>query len=151
MTDSRGLGEPRGAGALAVSERHEVPIREEEDVIIARRKAQAMAQGLRFDAFATAAVTTATSELARNIFRHAGSGKVVLESVRDGARIGLRLEFSDQGPGIADVPRVLAGGYSTAGSLGLGVSGSRRLVDSFTLDSRPGGGTRVTVVKWKRF
>lgn len=136
---------------IQVLGRHEVIVKVEDDVITARRRAQALAQAARFDAFATAAVTTATSELARNVFRHGGGGLVVLEELRDGERLGLRLEFCDKGPGIVDVPRALAGGYSTAGSLGLGLSGSRRLVDSFVIESKPGQGTRVTVVKWKRF
>ena len=101
-------------------------------------------------------------KLARNILVHAGKGLARIEEVSEGAgarywkgspeqRVGIRILFEDSGPGIADVARVLAGGFSTARSMGLGVSGSRRLVDDFTLESAPGEGTRVTILKWKRF
>ena len=131
--------------------RHEMKVETEDDIILVRRRARELAEARRFDTFATAAVTTATSELARNIVVHAGKGVAILEEVSDGHRTGVRLTFTDEGPGIADVQRVLQGGYSTARSMGLGLSGSRRLVDAFELDSAPGKGTTITVVKWKRF
>lgn len=135
-----------------VSQR-EVPINCEDDVITARRAAQALAQRLGFDSFATAAVTTATSELSRNIYRHAGRGVVRLYEIQGDGRDGVRIEFTDAGPGIRDMRRALQGGYSTAGSLGLGLSGSQRLVDSFDIESNPDApsGTRIVVVKWRRF
>jgi serine/threonine-protein kinase RsbT len=105
----------------------------------------------KFDTFATAAITTATSELARNVVAHAGGGSARIEEVSDGVRVGIRIVFEDAGPGIADVPRVLQGGFSTARSMGLGVSGSKRLVDDFALESTLGKGTTVTIAKWKRF
>lgn len=123
----------------------------EDDIILARRRVRELAEARKFDAFATAAITTATSELARNIVAHAGKGVASIEEVSDGTRIGIRLTFSDSGPGIPDVDRVLAGGYSTARSMGLGLSGSRRLVDAFDLKTTVGKGTTITVVKWKRF
>ena len=94
-------------------------------------------------------MTTATSELTRNAWTHGGGGTAIIEEVVDGDRIGIRVEFRDDGPGIEDVPRVLKGGYSTRRSLGLGLSGSRRLVDDFAIESRAGGGTRVVIAKWK--
>lgn len=136
---------------IDVLARHEVEVRSEEDVIVARRRVQSAAQARGFDPFATAAITTATSELARNMFRHAGGGVMVLEEVARAERVGLRLQFRDEGPGIADVARVLHGGYSTAGSLGLGISGSRRLVDEFVIAQNHPQGTQVTILKWKRF
>ncbi len=126
-------------------------IRGEADIAIVRRRVREVAQELGFDAFATAAITTAASELARNVWTHAHGGESTVERVQDGARRGVKLEFRDRGPGIADVPRVLAGGYSTARSLGLGLSGSRRLVDEFHLETAPGRGTLVRVIKWSRF
>lgn len=131
--------------------RQEMKVETEDDIILVRRRVRELAEQRRFDAFATAAVTTATSELARNIIVHAGKGVATLEEVSDGNRTGIRLTFRDEGPGIADVQRVLQGGFSTARSMGLGLSGSRRLVDAFELDSTPGKGTTITVVKWKRF
>ena len=123
----------------------------EDDVVLVRRAARELAHARGFDAFATAAVTTAASELARNVWTHAQMGVATLEEVTDGIRTGVRLVFSDKGPGIANVDRVLAGGYSTARSLGLGVSGTRRLVDEFDLQTVPGQGTTVTITKWTRF
>jgi serine/threonine-protein kinase RsbT len=122
----------------------------EDDVVLVRRKVRALAIEGGFDAFATAAVTTAASELARNVFAHARSGVAILEAVRENGRVGLLLEFRDQGPGIADLERALAGGYSTARSLGLGLSGSRRLVDEFRVETEVGRGTIVRVAKWAR-
>lgn len=129
---------------------HEMSIESEDDVSLVRRKARELAEQNGFDPFATAAVTTATSELARNVWVHAGRGSAILKVVRQGDRLGLHLVFRDQGPGIADVDRVLAGGYSTIRSLGLGLSGSRRLVDEFQVDTVVGRGTVVTITKWKR-
>jgi serine/threonine-protein kinase RsbT len=126
-------------------------IRSEDDVVLVRRAARDLAHQRGFDAFATAAVTTAASELARNVWTHAAGGSAVIEELMDGSRGGVRMRFEDQGPGIADLPRALAGGNSTAKSLGLGLAGSRRLVDSFDIDSVVGRGTVVTVVKWARF
>lgn len=123
----------------------------EEDVLVVRKRVREIAEQRKFDTFAIAAITTATSELARNILVHGKGGRVVVEEISDGVRIGIRLAFIDEGPGISDIDRVLAGGYSTARSMGLGLSGSKRLVDEFSLDSKVGQGTRVTVAKWKRF
>ena len=82
---------------------------------------------------------------------HARRGTATIEHLSDGSRFGIRLVFRDEGPGIPDVPRVLAGGFSTARSMGLGLSGSKRLVDEFTLETEVGRGTVVTVTKWKPF
>ena len=95
--------------------------------------------------------TTGASELARNAWVHGGGGEARVEEVADGLRRGVRLTFRDRGPGIADIERVLAGGFSTIRSLGLGLSGTRRLVDEFEIDSSPGRGTVVVVTKWTRF
>jgi serine/threonine-protein kinase RsbT len=123
----------------------------EDDVITVRRCVRELAQKRGFDAFATAAITTATSELTRNVVVHAGSGQVQIEELHDGHRAGLRLVFSDRGPGIPDLPRAMSGGASTARSLGLGLSGSKRLVDEFDIQTEVGKGTKVTVIKWTRF
>ena len=130
---------------------HTMPLRRESDIVEVRRKARAVAVARGFDGFAAAAVTTATSELARNVWVHGGGGEARIEELTDGHRFGIRILFSDSGPGIADVERVLVGGYSTARSLGLGLSGTKRLVDQFELDTVVGKGTRVTITKWKRF
>ena len=129
----------------------EMAIAREPDVIDVRRKVRQLAQERGFDTFATAALTTGASELARNVWVHGGGGDAVVEEVADGSRKGIRLTFRDHGPGIADMSRVLAGGFSTIRSLGLGLSGTRRLVDEFAIDSAPGRGTVVVVTKWTRF
>ncbi|HTJ47210.1 MAG TPA: ATP-binding protein [Kofleriaceae bacterium] len=131
--------------------RHELAIEREDDVVIVRRKVRTLAHDRGLDSFATAGITTAASELARNVFAHARRGSAAIEELTDGPRNGLRLTFRDDGPGIADLERALAGGYSTARSLGLGLSGSRRLVDEFQIESVVGRGTVVVVTKWTRF
>jgi serine/threonine-protein kinase RsbT len=136
---------------IQVAATHLMPIDCEDDIIIVRRRVRDIAEVRKFDSFATAAITTATSELARNALVHGGKGIASIEEVTDGLRLGIRIAFEDHGPGIPDIPRVLAGGYTTARSMGLGLSGSKRLVDEFELVSTPGVGTKVTVTKWKRF
>ena len=128
-----------------------LPIGSEADAAAVRRRVAALAQELGFDAFAVAAVTTAASELARNVWVHAHGGYAEVESLTEGGRRGLRLVFVDQGPGITDLERALRGGWSTGRSLGLGLSGSRRLVDEFHIESSVGHGTRIEVCKWGRF
>lgn len=137
--------------AIEVLTRTEMRIDAEGDIVLVRRRVRGLAQDRKFDTFAVAAITTATSELTRNVWVHARRGVAIIEEIVDGARVGLRVQFRDEGPGIADVARVLAGGYSTTRTMGLGVSGSRRLVDEFSLESTPGQGTVVTFVKWKPF
>lgn len=129
----------------------ELPLITENDVVTVRRRAQTIAHERGLGTFAIAAITTAASELARNVLNHGKGGDAIIEAVASGARNGVRMVFRDRGPGIADVPRALAGGYSTAKSLGLGLSGSKRLVDEFAIDTAPGKGTVVTVIKWARF
>lgn len=129
-----------------------MPIRSEDDIVLVRRRVRAIAGDQKLDSFATAAVTTATSELTRNAWVHGRGGDAVIEQIRgEDGRIGMRVAFRDRGPGIADVERVLRGGYSTARSMGLGLSGSRRLVDELVIESQVGHGTTVTFVKWKPF
>jgi serine/threonine-protein kinase RsbT len=136
---------------ITVQSRQEMKVESEDDVVLVRRFVRGKAEARGFDMFATAAITTATSELTRNIVNHAGKGSAVVEEVLDGERIGVRVTFRDQGPGIADLERVLGGGYSTARSMGLGLSGSRRLVDRFEIESTIGAGTQIQIVKWKPF
>lgn len=136
--------------AYEIVARWEMPIATEDDIILVRRKARALAQEKGFDGFAAAALTTAASELARNVWVHGGGGAATIEVLGGDDRTGIRLTFVDQGPGIGDLDRVLAGGYSTARSLGLGLSGTRRLVDDFVIESASGAGTRVEITKWTR-
>ena len=130
---------------------HVLRLDREDDIVVVRRRVRDIAELRKFDSFATAAITTATSELARNVIVHGGTGTATIDEVSDGSRVGIRVLFEDRGPGIGDLDRVMRGGYSTATSMGLGLSGSKRLVDEFSIDTAPGAGTRVTVLKWKRF
>lgn len=123
----------------------------EDDIIAVRRFVRDFVEARKFDSFATAAITTAASELARNALVHGGKGVAEITEVTDGYRVGIRLVFEDKGPGIADLPRAMAGGNSTIRSMGLGLSGSKRLVDEFELETKVGAGTKVTVTKWKRY
>jgi serine/threonine-protein kinase RsbT len=129
----------------------ELPIVTEDDLVAVRRRIRELAHRNGLDSFATVAITTAVSELARNVLVHAKRGTAMIEEVENNTRKGIRIAFRDQGPGISDIDRVLIGGFSTAKSLGLGLSGSKRLVDDFQIDSRVGQGTVVTVTKWARF
>ena len=126
----------------------EIKIETEDDIVIVRQRVRTLAQEKHFDSFAVAALTTAASELGRNIWAHAGSGIARIEILTHEEKEGIKITFEDHGPGISDIPRVLAGGYSTGKSLGLGLSGTTRLVDDFQIDSQPGKGTTVTVTKW---
>ncbi len=126
-----------------------IEIRNEDDVVLARRKVRQLAQSRRFDVFGVAAVTTATSELARNTLVHGGGGTVIVAELSDGTRYGLALTFEDHGPGIRDIERVMAGGYSSTKTLGLGLSGSRRLVDRFEIRSEVEKGTTIRIEKWQ--
>lgn len=93
---------------------------------------------------------TAASELGRNVLVHGHGGTMTIDELLRDGRSGLQLSFQDQGPGIADVERALSDGFSTAGSMGLGLGGARRLVNEFSLTSQPGQGTTVKVIQWKR-
>jgi serine/threonine-protein kinase RsbT len=128
----------------------EIRIDKENDIVEVRTRVRELAKENRFDQFAVAALTTAASELSRNVWVHARRGIARIRVLKDGRRTGIELEFEDQGPGIADLKRALAGGFSTARSLGLGLSGTKRLVDEFNIDTEPGRGTKVVIRKWTK-
>jgi serine/threonine-protein kinase RsbT len=94
-------------------------------------------------------IVTAASELARNTLQHGGGGSMTIEIAENGAYQGLRLTFEDKGPGIADVNQAMKDGFTTGGGMGLGLSGSKRLMSQFEIESNLGEGTRVTVTRWK--
>lgn len=124
-------------------------VRSPNDIVVVRQtvRAWAVAQGLSL--VDQTKIVTAASELARNTLEYGGGGTARLEALQEGIRRGLRLTFEDRGPGIADVGLALTDGYTTGNGMGLGLSGSRRLVNEFDLWSMPGEGTRVTVTRWK--
>jgi serine/threonine-protein kinase RsbT len=123
----------------------ELPVRQEEDVVRVRQVVRQWAVELGFSLVEQTKIVTASSELARNTVIHGGGGDVQLEAHRDGGRRGLRLIFTDNGPGIADTTLALKDGYTTGSGLGLGLGGARRLMDEFSITSAPGQGTRISV------
>ena len=126
-----------------------MPVRSAQDIVLVQQtvRAWAVAQGLGL--VDQTKIVTAASELARNTVDYGGGGTVRLEALQEGTRKGLRLTFEDQGPGIPDPALALTDGYTTGSGMGLGLSGSKRLVNDFDLWSEPGKGTRVTVTRWK--
>jgi serine/threonine-protein kinase RsbT len=135
--------------AMPVLKHETLPARSENDVVLVRQAVRKWAGELGFSLVDLTKIVTAASELARNTLIHGGGGTVRLESLAEGTRKGLRLTFEDQGQGIPDIDLALRDGYTTGGGLGLGLSGSKRLMSDFQIVSRVGEGTRVTVTKWK--
>ena len=118
-------------------------------IVIVRQAVRQRAIDLGFSLVDQTKIVTAASELARNAIQHGGGGRATIESVTDGARRGLRLTVEDDGPGIRDIEAAMRDGFSTAGGLGLGLSGSKRLTNEFSIASTPGKGTRVIITRWK--
>ena len=129
---------------------HVVAIANDADVVAVRQAVRALAAQAALSLVDQTKVITAASELARNTLVYGGGGTAELAVVRNGARSGVRAVFVDHGPGIANVELALTDGWTSGTGLGLGLSGSRRLVDMFDLDTEVGSGTRVVIVKWGR-
>jgi serine/threonine-protein kinase RsbT len=134
---------------LIVEKDEAVPVRVGDDVVRARQAVRALATAAGFSLVDQTKIITAASEIARNTVDYGGGGDLRLELLRDGGRRGVRLTFTDQGPGIADVEQALKDGYTSGGGLGLGLGGARRLVGEFAINSSPGRGTKVTLTRWK--
>jgi len=122
----------------------------DQDVVRVRQLVRTVAVEVRLSLVDQTKVVTAASELARNTLVYGGGGTVEVTRVENGRRAGIRIVFVDQGPGIADVNLALTDGYTTGNGLGLGLSGARRLVDEFDIDTHVGKGTSITVTKWCR-
>jgi serine/threonine-protein kinase RsbT len=127
-----------------------VAIRTDADVVTARQQARAMGAELGFSSTDLTLLATAISEVARNITAYAGEGEVALRVLNSGSRQGIEVVASDDGPGIVDVELAMQDGYTTGNGLGLGLPGTRRLVDEFDLRTEPGTGTTIRLVKWTR-
>jgi serine/threonine-protein kinase RsbT len=119
------------------------------DVVLVRQAVRQWAVELRFSLVDQTKIVTAASELARNTLDYGGGGMVKLEALHEGIRRGLRLTFEDSGPGIPDLDLALKDGFTTGGGLGMGLSGTKRLVNEFNIVSEVGKGTCVTITKWK--
>jgi serine/threonine-protein kinase RsbT len=126
-----------------------MPLRNEQDIVISRQMVRKLAQELKFSLVDQTKMVTAASELSRNTVVYGGGGEMRWDIVSEGLRNGLRLAFEDKGPGIPDIGQALTDGWTSGGGLGLGLSGSRRLVNDFDLRSVVGEGTCVTITRWK--
>ena len=126
-----------------------MPIRSSQDLVLVRQAVRTWSADLKFSLVEQTKMVTAASELARNTLDYGKGGNVTLQVIQDGLRRGLRLCFEDQGPGIPDVELALRDGYTSGGGMGLGLGGSKRLVNDFEIVSKVGEGTRVTVTRWK--
>ena len=134
---------------MGVTRDETLEIRASDHVVLVRQAVRKWAIDLGFGLVDQTKIITAASELARNTLDYGGGGTVRLEALEEGIRRGLRLTFEDQGPGIADLEKALTDGYTTGKGMGMGLSGSRRLVNEFDIQSRVGEGTRVTITRWK--
>jgi serine/threonine-protein kinase RsbT len=133
-----------------VVEKHEtMAVRTSDDVVRVRQAVRARAVEAGFGIVDQTKLVTAASEIARNTVDYGGGGTLRIEIVREGTRRGVQLTFSDNGPGIADIPVAMTDGYTTGGGLGLGLSGAKRLSNEFSIESSPGKGTTVTLARWK--
>jgi serine/threonine-protein kinase RsbT len=133
---------------MRVLRQEAIPVRTSTDVVAVRQRVRALAAELRFSLVDQTKLVTAASELARNTIEHGHGGEVRVEVVENPPRRGLRLVFEDRGPGIPDVELALKDGYTTGAGLGLGLGGAKRLVNEFEIQSTPGQGTRIVVVRW---
>lgn len=128
-----------------------LPLRTDEDVVRLRKQVRDDLLALGFSLIEQTKMVTAASELARNTLRYGGGGEAHAIHRNDDERKGLELRFIDQGPGIVDLGLAMTDGYTTGGGLGLGLSGAKRLADEFEIDTAPGKGTTVIIIKWKQF
>ena len=126
-----------------------MPVHSSEDVVRVRQEVRTRAIAIGFSLVDQTKIVTAASEIARNTLDYGGGGTLRIETLRNGVRSGLRLIFTDRGPGIADIKLALTDGYSSGTGLGLGLSGAKRLSTEFDIQSRAGEGTIVTLARWK--
>lgn len=127
----------------------ELPLRNEHDIVLSRQAVRRLAQELSFSLVDQTKMVTAASELARNTLIYGGGGDMTWQVLQEGAKRGLRLIFEDHGPGIPNLELALTDGWTSGTGLGLGLTGTRRLVNEFDIQSAVGTGTRVTIVRWK--
>jgi serine/threonine-protein kinase RsbT len=126
-----------------------VLVRQEQDIVVVRQKVRVRAVELKLSLVDQTKIVTAASELARNLWIYGGGGEVIVEEVQANARRGLRVDFVDHGPGIADIAQALRDGYTSGSGMGLGLGGAKRLVNEFEIESEAGKGTRVSIIRWR--
>jgi len=129
------------------SEMHE--IRTSQDIVSVRQAVRRCAVEIGFNLVDQTKIVTASSELARNTLDHGGGGTATVETVQNGSRSGLRVVFEDWGPGIPDIAQALTDGFTSGSGMGLGLGGAKRLSNEFDIESAPGKGTRVTILRWR--
>jgi serine/threonine-protein kinase RsbT len=134
---------------MAVLKTETLPLRSTDDIVHVRQVARRWAVQMGLSLVDQTKLVTAASELARNTVTYGGGGEVILEALNDSNRRGVRLTFTDQGPGIPDIALALKDGYTTGAGMGLGLGGAKRLVNEFDIVSHAGEGTRVSITKWK--
>jgi serine/threonine-protein kinase RsbT len=134
---------------MTASSSGELPLRSEHDIVLGRQMVRRLTQEQGFSLVDQTKFVTAASELARNAVVYGGGGTLRWEIIHQGVKRGIRLTFEDEGPGIPDVDLAMTDGWTSGKGLGLGLTGARRLVNEFTLESTVGVGTRVTVTRWK--
>lgn len=134
---------------MPVQKHDTLPVRTANDIVSVRQAVRSWAVELGFSLVDQTKIITAASELARNTVDYGGGGTMRMEALLEGIRRGLRLTFEDQGPGIPDIALALKDGYTSGNGLGLGLSGSKRLVNEFEIFSQVGEGTRIVITKWK--
>lgn len=126
-----------------------LPLRQETDIVLIRQQVRKVAEAIRLGLISQTKIVTAASEIARNGLVYGLGGECLIEETQRAGKPAIRLVIRDQGPGIADLDRAMVDGYTSGKGLGLGLSGSRRLVDDFHIDSQPGQGTTVELWKWR--
>ena len=134
---------------MSTSANDVLPLRNEHDIVLARQQVRRLTQELGFSLVDQTKMVTAASELARNTLIYGKGGEVRWETLTEGSRRGLRLHFIDEGPGIPDLQQALTDGWTSGSGMGLGLSGAKRLVNEFDIETAVGRGTRVTVTRWK--
>ena len=134
---------------MANTKTDELPLRTQQEVVLARQGVRRLAQGLGFGIVDQTKLVTAASELGRNALIYGKGGVMRWEVVTDGRRQGLRLHFIDRGPGIPDLHLAMTDGWTSGTGMGLGLSGAKRLVNDFEIETGPDIGTRVTITRWK--
>lgn len=134
---------------MVVTQTDSRPVASEQDIVLARQLVRKLTQDLQFSIVDQTKFVTAASELARNTVVYGNGGVMIWELLLEGARKGLRLTFKDEGPGIPDLNLAMTDGWTSGNGMGMGLSGAKRLVNEFDIESQPGAGTRVTITRWK--
>jgi serine/threonine-protein kinase RsbT len=134
---------------LNVTKSDDLPLSTEQEIVLGRQMVRKLCQELTFSLVDQTKMVTAASELARNALVHGGGGSLHWECLLDGTKKGLRLTFADKGPGIANLELAMTDGWTSGTGMGMGLSGAKRLVNEFEIESQIGNGTRVTITRWK--